>query len=176
MKIRIARPSDEESIRQIHHQAFEAGERELVSALVGNLLQEQTSPQIIHLVADDGDGLVGHVAFSPVFTKEDERLAGWLLAPLAVNPQSQKRGVGKQLVEFGIKESAQDDTNIILVYGDPDYYARFGFRTAVAENFIPPFELKYPAGWQGIDLGNNSPLRTPVSITCVTPLNQPELW
>jgi len=65
---------------------------------------------------------------------------------------------------------------ILFVYGDPGYYSRFGFTVDAAERYIPPYKLEYPFGWQGIILGEFSTGKSPVNITCVTALCDPEMW
>src|SRR5262252_4222535 len=56
----------------------------------------------LSLVAvEDGDELVGHVAFSPV--RIEGRLHGWFgMAPVAVWPERQRSGVGSKLVKAGL--------------------------------------------------------------------------
>ena len=131
---------------------------------------------MVHLVADAGDALLGHVAFSPVFERGAGDCVAYILAPLAVVPQSQKKGVGKALVEVGLKEVARLGATTVLVYGDPEYYSRFGFQVEAAERFAPPYALQYPTGWQAVALGEGGSPSEPVAFTCVAPLNQPDLW
>ena len=88
-----------------------------------------------------------------------------------MRPAYQKSGVGSKLVREGL-ERLQSLTDVILVYGDPNYYGRFGFCADLAKNIVPPYELKYPAGWMARAVG---PVE-PVSIGCVSALSKPELW
>ena len=176
IKIRKACPRDEFLIRRIYHEALEAGENQSIADLACRLMSHESTPETVSLVADDGGDLSGHVAFSPVFRKDDGRPCGYILSPLAVRPDKQRKGVGRALIKSGIDESKRLGTAMILVYGDPEYYARFGFDADVANNFIPEFELKYPTGWQGIRLSDERSGLTPITIACVSPLNNPELW
>jgi putative acetyltransferase len=75
-----------------------------------------------------------------------------------------------------MKEAVRLGATTVLVYGDPDYYARFGFKAEAAKRFLPPYALQYPAGWQGIDLGEHRSRGESVAFTCVGPLNSPGLW
>ena len=176
LHIRKADTSDEESIRQIHLEAFDDDESELVANLACDLLKERTSSGIVNLVAEEGMVLVGHIAFSPVLSKAEGSLAGYLLGPLAVKPSYQRKGIGKELIERGLEELSPFNVGVILVYGDPNYYSRFGFKREVAEKYIPPFQLKHPFGWQGIDCLNEASHHDPLPIACVEALNKPELW
>jgi putative acetyltransferase len=52
------------------------------------------------------------------------------LAPLAVLPTVAGRGIGAALVRAGLAACAQRAAGLIVVLGDPAYYARFGFTPA----------------------------------------------
>ncbi|MEN8162930.1 MAG: N-acetyltransferase, partial [Acidobacteriota bacterium] len=56
-----------EGIKNLHIQAFDNSEAELVSDLAVNLLHEKSTINIPSLVAIDNDAITGHTAFSPVF-------------------------------------------------------------------------------------------------------------
>ena len=173
IQIRNARSSDSDQIRQIHLDAFGEDEGESVATLACDLLKQPSTPETLNLVAEIEGDLAGHVAFSPVWFAETDDLAGYTLAPLAVAPGNQKSGVGKALVEEGLRQMEEQNVGAVLVYGDPAYYERFGFRSEPAEAFLPPFPLKYPFGWLA-RVENSKP--DPSKIRCVEPLNKPELW
>ena len=80
-----------------------------------------------------GGGVVGHVLFSPVSVtpRDGGRAASGLgLAPLAVAPSAQRRGIGGALVRAGLDACRARGCGVVVVLGDPAYYARFGFRRA----------------------------------------------
>lgn len=52
------------------------------------------------------------------------------LAPLAVHPDHQRKGIGRALVEAVLQAAKADGAKVIVVLGDPAYYGRFGFRPA----------------------------------------------
>lgn len=56
--------------------------------------------------------------------------AGLGLAPLAVLPSEQRRGIGAALVRAGLDACRACGCRFVVVLGDPAYYARFGFRRA----------------------------------------------
>ncbi len=41
---------------------------------------------------------------------------------------------------------------MLFVYGNPDYYGKFGFSVDTAQCYIPPYWLEYSFGWQAIAL------------------------
>ena len=176
MRIRIAASLDRDDIRGVHLCAFPESEREIVSKLAINLLSEETTPQIISLVAETEGAVVGHVAFSPVIIDNNENLQGYILAPLGVKPDYQGHRIGSQLIESGIQQLLKMGVNILFVYGDPEYYGRFGFSVDAACRYTAPYKLQYPFGWQAIDLNEYNVTKSPVKITCVTSLCDPELW
>ncbi len=141
-----------------------------------DLLCEETSPPILSLVAETDDVVVGHVAFSPVMLRDTRELIGYILAPLAVSRDYQKRGIGSRLIENGIERLSESGPGILLVYGDPGFYGRFGFKVDAAECYTPPYQLQYSFGWQGKTLGDCEERRTAVIISCVSSLSNPALW
>lgn len=174
MRIRKATLDDADAVRSVHLSAFPEGEGERVSRLALDLLHEKTSPPVLSLVAECDGTLVGHVAFSPVTAGDTGEHLGSILAPLAVVPDHQKRRVGSRLVEDGI--GRLPGSGILLVYGDPEFYGRFGFRADAAECFTPPHALQYPFGWQGLALGEGEARRSTVRVSCVASLDHPALW
>ena len=176
MHVRVATSLDRDDVRGVYLSAFPEGEREVVSKLAINLLSEETTPRTISLVAETESAVVGHVAFSPVTIGTNENCQGYILAPLGVRPDHQKRGIGSKLIENGMQQLSGTDLDILLVYGDPGYYSRFGFSADAAVRYVPPYRLRYPSGWQGIVLKGHSTDMSPIRITCVTSLRDPALW
>lgn len=177
MQIREATRADLEHIHCVHWAAFPEGEREVVARLAGEMLLEESSPRILSLVAESDGEVVGHVAFSPVRQREQsEDLVGYILAPLAVKPEFQKRGVGSNLIEQGKRLLAEMGVEVLLVYGDPAYYGRFGFDEDFAKRYVPPYALKYAFGWQGMRLSGEEAGTSPVEISCVSCLSDASYW
>ena len=174
--IRNAVESDRKRIRAICFDAFDKAENEAVANLACDLLTEGSTPPTINLAAETDGDLVGNVAFSPVWRQLDKALAGYILAPLAVSPAWQNRGVGSTLVREGLRQVERLGARVALVYGDPAYYARFGFAIGPAERFEAPYPLKYPNGWQAMELNGGPASGFGGPIECVKALSRPELW
>ncbi len=60
-------------------------------------------------------------------TKDGASVPALLLGPLAVSPESQGTGLGSLLMRCAIAEAARLGHGAIILVGDPEYYARFGF-------------------------------------------------
>lgn len=124
--IRDEAPQDLEAVYTVNEQAFGAeAEAELVNLLRSN------GKAVISLVADANGMIVGHILFSPV-TVEPPR-ANWNglgLAPLAVSPEWQRQGIGKELVKHGIERCRSLGIELVVVLGHPEYYPKFGFQKA----------------------------------------------
>jgi len=127
-------------------------------------------------VAEAEDTIVGHVAFSPVTMSGPEAARGYILAPLAVRPEYQRRGIGSGLVTGGIQRLSASGVNVLFVYGDPDYYGRFGFGADAAVGFQPPYRLQCPSGWQALILHEFADVEPPIRLACVESLRNAALW
>ena len=57
------------------------------------------------------------------------------LAPIAVARDYRRRGYAASLIETGLKRAKTDGWFGVFVLGDPQYYGRFGFSPAAAEDF-----------------------------------------
>ena len=54
----------------------------------------------------------------------------WVLGPMAVVPEYQRRGIGTKLIEAGNRKIKDAGYPFIIVVGHAEYYPRFGFRPA----------------------------------------------
>ena len=124
--IRREEPRDADAVRRVNELAF--GER-----TEANLVRELTaaSASTLSLVAEKDGYVVGHILFSPVTI---ETPAGQVtaigLAPMAVLPDQQRKGIGTRLVQEGLAELRRLGHEVVVVVGHPDYYPRFGFKRA----------------------------------------------
>lgn len=137
LEIRTERPEDHEAVRAVLRRAFgpDAGEAELVDALraAGDHVPE------LCLIALEGDDVIGHVFYSRVrLASGDEALA---LAPMAVAPGAQRRGVGSRLVEESLVRAGTTGFPLVVVLGHPAYYPRFGFEPADRFGVIAPWDV-----------------------------------
>ena len=137
MHIRPEQEADRQQIRIINTSAFETdAEANLVDAL------RQCDIPLISLVAEEGNQLIGHILFSPVSLAESAHTPAITgLAPMAVLPAWQGKGVGSRLVKEGLKYCVEAGYVAVVVLGYPDYYPRFGFVPASRFNIKSEYEV-----------------------------------
>lgn len=176
MQIRPAFPDDTDRLKALYVSAFPEGEGETVASLAADLLAEETVPETFSLVAETDAMIVGHISFSPVSDADADRFLGYILSPLAVHPSFQRRRVGTNLIEKGIERLSEFAVDIVFVYGDPQYYGRFGFRCDNALAYVPPYKLQFPLGWQSKTLADLDTFASSGNLTCVLSLRRSDIW
>lgn len=123
----------------------------------------------------DASEIVGVIFFTRLSFKDDTRNV-FVLGPVAVATEQQRKGVGRQLITHGLAQLRSEGVDVALTYGDPKYYTRFGFE-AISENDVPaPFPLQQPHGWLGQALQAEEPLSFNGPSTCVDAMNNPAFW
>jgi putative acetyltransferase len=124
--VRAETAEDESAVRRVNESAFgRANEAKLVDAL-----RAGARPYISLVAVLDGQ-VVGHIFFSPVRIESEG--ADWTamgLAPMAVLPEHQMKGIGGRLIREGLSECQRIGHNVVVVLGHPGYYPRFGFAPA----------------------------------------------
>ncbi len=119
--LRSESSADVAAIAAVHRAAFPTdGEARLVDAL------RDAGRLVVTLVAEADGVVVGHIAFSPV-TVDGQEVGGLGLAPVAVLPEWQRRGIGSHLIEAGLTACRALGCRFVVVLGEPAYYGRFGF-------------------------------------------------
>lgn len=126
MMIRLERPEDVAAIDAVTRAAFadhphsDQTEHRIVERL------RSSGSLALSLVAEEGEKILGHIAFSPV--EIGDGIDGWYgLGPLSVTPDRQGEGIGSALVRQCLARLAELGGHGCVVMGDPGYYSRFGF-------------------------------------------------
>src|SRR5688572_24694871 len=146
LTIRSETVSDYIAINRVNQLAFRGEEESrLVSAL------RDRGYGRLSLVAVENGEIVGHIFFSrlPIITARG-RVEALALAPMAVLPSHQRRGIGTRLVQEGLRRCAAEGHKIVIVLGHADYYPRFGFSARLAEPLTSPFGGG--ASWMALEL------------------------
>ena len=140
--IRPEQPIDLDHIHELHRAAFSGpAEAELVDAI-------RSGPDFLpalSLVAATEDGsILGHVLVSRIALQPDPddqpRVDILALAPLAVLPPHQGRGIGRALMESVLAAADARPEPLTIVLGSSAFYGRFGFVPAADLGIGGPYE------------------------------------
>ena len=145
LKINIRREeaSDHPIVEQLIESAFLHAEHSdgNEATLVNKLRQSHSFIPELSLVAETDGTMVGHILFTKIGIGEFEEIA---LAPLAVHPSYQRKGIGSALIAHGHEIARHLGYNISVVLGSPEYYTRHGYNRADQYGIAPPFPLDDP--------------------------------
>ena len=126
MIIREEQAGDIGGVREVEMQAFgRAEEADLVDGL------RREGAVLLSLIAEVEQRIVGHILFTRMWIETSNgSVSAVALAPMAVLPEYQRRGIGQRLVRQGLNLLRCRGERIVIIVGHPDYYPRFGFVTA----------------------------------------------
>ncbi|SMG31610.1 GNAT family N-acetyltransferase [Sphingobacterium psychroaquaticum] len=141
VKIRPESPNDILTIQTVNTAAFgQPNEAQLV-----NKLRENATHFIpeLSLVALMNNEIVGHILLTTnkIVDATGNEVESLSLAPMAVAPFLQKKGIGSQLVQHAIEKAKQLGYHSIIVLGHEKYYPKFGFKPASTFGIKAPFEV-----------------------------------
>ncbi|MCF6409429.1 GNAT family N-acetyltransferase [Pseudalkalibacillus salsuginis] len=139
-KIRGEVVEDIQKIKEVNDQAFG---QENEAMLVEAIRKSDSFIPDLSLVAETNDGdVIGHILFSLISIETTDGNESVLaLAPMAVKPEWQNKGVGSSLVREGLERCKAADYRSVVVLGHPEFYPRFGFVRASTKGIRLPFEV-----------------------------------
>ncbi len=172
MNLRIRPETDDDTTRitEINDCAFG---QEDEGILVQRLRRTDAFDSGLSLVAEVDGTVNGHILFYPVVIESGAGAHQTLaLAPMAVIPELQNKGIGSALVTEGLEAAKRQGHRSVIVLGHAEYYPRFGFQPASRWDIKAPFEapdeaflalelvpgelsdkhgtVKYPAEFEGV--------------------------
>jgi putative acetyltransferase len=146
MIVRQERAEDERELAALIDAAF--GDTE-TSEFAARIRASAGYVPELTFVADDAGELIGFTMLSYVDAGERDLL---ILTPMAVRPDRQRRGVGKEVVRAAIAAADARGEPVVLVEGVPSYYPQFGFRSAGELGFARPDARIPEAAWLALPL------------------------
>ncbi|WP_253795779.1 GNAT family N-acetyltransferase [Kitasatospora paracochleata] len=137
VRTRVELPSDAAETRRVHMAAFPGPEE---ADLVDALRRDAAAwlPDLSLVAVDERDVVIGHALLTRLAVGDGRALA---LAPVAVAPEWQRKGVGTLVVRAALDAADAAGERLVVVLGDPGYYGRFGFGPASRHKVSGPFEV-----------------------------------
>jgi len=148
-----------------------------VPALVRELLADPSARPLLSLVALNDGPIIGHALFTAA--RVGTELApgsAVILAPLAVIPDAQGRGVGGLLLRTGIRLLSDRGIRLVFLAGHPGYYPRHGFVPAYPLGFTPPFPVSPEEAWMVRPLESDALGGTGGVVRCADAMDKAEHW
>jgi putative acetyltransferase len=174
--IRPALADDLDDILDIHRHAFGSDtEADLVAALH----KDPSAEPILSLVAVENNILQGHILFTRAYLNNQSSPLMHILAPMAVNPGAQHRGIGMMLIQRGLGQLRDAGSKLVFVLGYPEYYPRSGFLTdAEGYGFTAPYPIpeEHADAWMVYAFDAADLDRYDGRVTCSDTLMKPEYW
>ncbi len=142
VQIKLSCEDHRPAIDSIAIAAFGEAEGEEIVYLINALMIDKSAQPVLSLVASTTERVVGHILFSRAgLVGAGREISAMLLAPLAVHPDFQGKGIGGRLVEEGLRRLKQAGNDLVFVLGHPGYYPRFGFVEAGVNGFQAPYPI-----------------------------------
>lgn len=179
MEFYILDRKDSKDIINLFYQTFYQSdgktEADSVSSLVQRYLKNYPREDLKGFVASDNGEVLGCVFFSRLRFNDSSKQV-YLLSPMAVSPDFQKRGIGQKLIKFAHGELLKLDVNVTVTYGDINFYSKSGYVLSSTADIAPPYTLSYPEGWLAYQLDGRSSLVLAGESNCIPELDAEGLW
>ena len=138
LKIRPEESKDYLEIDRVNNLAFE---RENEAKLIQKIRESNRYIPELSLVADLDNKVVGYIMFSYIDLVAEKTTKVLALAPIAVLPEYQNKGIGRLLVKTGLEIAQNMQVPMIIVLGEPEFYHHFGFKPAIKYGIQSPFDV-----------------------------------
>jgi len=158
IKLRLEEEKDFRAVEELTREAFwnihlPGADEHL---LIHNLRKTEEFVKELDFVALVNEIIIGNIVYAKAkIINNDKEYTVLTFGPLSVLPDYQNRGIGGILINHTIKLSKEMGYKAIIIYGDPEYYKRFGFKEAKEYN-IKNKDGKFPAALLVLELYQNS--------------------
>lgn len=148
--------------------------------LVAGLLKDKSAKPFLSLLAFYEGEAIGHILFTRVYLDEmKEQPLAHLLAPLAVKPDFQKKGIGGMLIKAGLDILQKQGSELVFVLGHIEYYPKYDFiPDAKKLGFQAPYPIpeEFADAWMVQELSEGAIDKYQGRIRCADELQKPEHW
>jgi len=120
--------------------------------LIHNIRNKKEFIKELDYVAVFNDEIIGNIVYAKAkIIGINEEYDVITFGPISVLPAYQKKGIGKKLIEHTITKSKEMGFKAVIIYGNPKYYERFGFKNG-KEYKITDMEGKYNDALMALEL------------------------
>lgn len=178
IQIRETNVKDLDNIMLVEERAFGMKKE---AELTADLLSDSTASPVLSLLAFDGERAVGHILFTRVYMEklDPNQPMIHILAPLAVIPEYQSKGIGGKLIIEGIKRLEVMGSEMVFVLGHIGYYDRFDFIVdAAALGYEAPYPIpeEFKEAWMVQSLKSDGFHIPAGKVICSNALDKEEHW
>jgi len=177
IQIRESNEPDFNDIMEVEKEAF-GNDKE--AELVAQLLDDITAEPLVSLLAFLGNKAIGHILFTKAIIEgSNANTLLHILAPLAVMPEYQRKGVGGLLINEGLRRLKEIGSEVVFVLGHKEYYPKYGFiPDAGRMGFSAPYPIpaKDADAWMVQVLEPEGFNISKGKVICSNELNRPEHW
>lgn len=151
LTIRLETPMDYRAVEELTREAFWVGTdcRKYIDEhlLVHKMRQVDCFLPELALVAELDGEIVGNIMYTKlkIITKEGTEHETLTFGPLSVLPKFQNKGIGKALIRTSFKRAKEFGHIAIIIFGEPDYYPRVGFKRAEELGLTTKDGMVFPA-------------------------------
>ena len=124
--------------------------------LAHNLRKANVFVKELDFVALYNNKIIGNIMYAKAAIKNnDSEHTVLTFGPLSVLPEYQNKGIGAKLINHSVRLSKEMGYKAIIIYGDPEYYKRFGFKES-KQYKITNRDKKFPAALLVLELYPNA--------------------
>ena len=178
MKLEKYNPQDQGEIAGLFIKTFSDSEGQEEGKLIGqltiDLLNNTNANDLYCFVASEDEKIVGSIIFTRITFETG--INAFILAPVAIHTDFQGKGIGQELINFGLNSLLDDGVELAITYGDPKFYSKVGFGVVSDKTIPAPLELTQPEGWMAQSLTGDKVKPIAGVSHCVKALNKQEYW
>lgn len=150
-------------------------EGSLLGKLAKDLLESSDKQDVMVFVSQHQNVVIGCVIFTRLsYTPKHTPI--WLLSLVAVKPKARSKGIGKSLVSYAHHVLQQEGVQVVVVYGDIQFFGKIGYKHITAETIQTPLPVACPRYWLAKSLINRTIEPIPGKTYCVAAMNDTRYW
>ncbi len=178
MKISAFGADQSQEVINLFNKTFSDSEGQEEGKVIGRLVSELISTTDQHdllgfiIIVDEV--IAGCIFFSRLTLPSNK--TAFILSPVAIATEQQGKGLGQQLIKFGVEHLKAKGVDLVFTYGDPKFYSKVGFQHINEDIVKAPLKLTYPEGWLAQSLSGEDVNAMEGICQCVKALNKQEYW